>query len=208
MEPETDFVPNEKEPLPKVSDEMRVKLREGFPEEAYSQHPTKTFLTTLKAMYVTERLNDVFGIGRWTMQHRIVSTDNNYVLMSGRLILYDYDCIVPTQYGGHATSGTGTELADGYKSAITDMISKSASYLEIGIDLFQGKIQVEGSEPKGNQAKKQTVSRQLTKDEVDNKWAGKIYGGSVYINKEEIKPPKEQIEKLKKHPKYKPSEKK
>lgn len=56
--------------------------------------------------------------------------------------------------------------------------------------------------------KKPAVQRQLTKDEVDNKWVGKIYGDTVYINNEGIKPPKEQLEKLKKHPKYKPSEKK
>jgi len=124
--------------IKRIGDEIRVKLREKFPDEAYSQHPTKTFLTTLKAMYVTERLNDVFGIGRWTLEHEVIAHENDYVLMKGRLVLADYDCLIPEQYGGHGTAGKNTEVADGFKSAITDIISKSASYLEIGIDMFKG----------------------------------------------------------------------
>ena len=123
-----------------ITDEIRKKLRNDFPDEAYRQHPTKSFLTTLKAMYITERLNDVFGIGRWVITHEIALKTDDYVLMKGKLSLLDYDCEIPEQYGGHKTAGINTEIADGYKSAITDVLSKSASYLEIGIDMFKGKI--------------------------------------------------------------------
>lgn len=123
-----------------ISKEMRDALRADFPEEAYSAHPSKTFLTTLKAMFVTERLNDVFGIGRWTVHHEVVLTTNDYVLVSGTFESLDYDVHIPTQYGGHQTTGKNTEIADGYKSAITDCISKIASYLEVGIRMFKGEI--------------------------------------------------------------------
>ena len=124
-----------------ISDETRKKLRAPFPAEAYQEHAQKSFLTVLKAMYVVERLNDVFGIGRWNLEHEVVSHENDYVLMKGQLKLLDYpDIIVPSQFGGHKTGGTGTERADGYKSAITDCITKSASYLEIGIEVFKGLI--------------------------------------------------------------------
>ena len=124
-----------------ITEDMRKALRADFPEEAYSKHPTKTFLTTLKAMYVTERLNDVFGIGRWDLRHSVVERTDDYVLISGYFESLDYDVTVPIQYGGHKTSGTNTEIADGYKSAVTDCISKVASMLEVGIDMFKGKIQ-------------------------------------------------------------------
>jgi hypothetical protein len=199
-----EFIPTEKEPLPKITLDMREALRAPFPDEAYSQHPTKTFLTTLKAMYVTERLNDVFGIGRWTIIHKVVSTDNNYVLMSGRLSTLDYDCVIPQQYGGHATSGKNTEPADGYKSAITDLLSKSASYLEIGIDVFKGKISAKG----GNQNSQQQVEKVTKITDVQKfleLWTGgRIYSGKfVFYNSQKFEATPEQVEVIKKSSKYK-----
>lgn len=122
----------------KITNEIREKLRQPMPKEAISQHPTKKFLSTIKAIYVTERLNDVFGIGRWNLTHEVVKETDTYVLMKGKLVLLDYDCEIPEQYGGHNTTGINTEIADGYKSAVTDIQSKCASYLEIGIDVFKG----------------------------------------------------------------------
>lgn len=132
-----------------ISKEMRSQLRAPFPDEAYSSHPTKTFLTVLKAMYVTERLNDVFGIGRWTVETEIIERTEDYVLVQSEFHSLDYDIVVPKQFGGHKTTGKNTEIADGYKSAMTDSISKIASYLEVGIDMFKGKITLE-DRPKKN----------------------------------------------------------
>jgi hypothetical protein len=36
------------------------KIKEPLPAEAVTKHPTKTYLSSIKAIYVTERLNDVF----------------------------------------------------------------------------------------------------------------------------------------------------
>jgi hypothetical protein len=105
---------------------VREQLRAPFPTEAYSPHPTKTFLTTLKAMYVTERLNDVFGVGRWYIEPEVIERTADYVLMKGTFISLDFDIVPITQYGGHSTSGKNTEIADGYKSALTDCQSKIA----------------------------------------------------------------------------------
>lgn len=129
-----------------ITEDIRKQLRAPFPSEAISQHPTKTFLSTIKAIYVTERLNDVFGIGGWNVEHKIMSDSEDYVTVEGRII-YGLDedkerflRATPYQYGGHKKTGTNTEPADGYKSAVTDCISKCASYLEIGIDVFKGKV--------------------------------------------------------------------
>ncbi len=202
-----DFIPEEKTPLPKISEEMRQALRGDFPAEAYSQHPTKTFLTTLKAMYVVERLNDVFGLGRWDIRHKIISQENGYVLMSGRLILLDYDCVIPEQYGGHATSGKNTEPADGYKSAITDMLSKSASYLEIGLDLFKGKISGKGGNQSNQSSNQPPQKVQQIKDikKFLEVWeGGKIYSNKfVYYNQGKFEATADQVEQIKKHAKFK-----
>ncbi len=138
----------------KIDSKMREQLEKPFPSEAIQQHPTKSFLSTIKAFYVVERLNDVFGIGRWNLTHKIVERTDDYILVSGRIILLDYACVVPVQYGGHTIIGTNTEIADGYKSAVTDLMSKSASYLHIGIDVFKGKVKSgkppsSGNTPKG-----------------------------------------------------------
>ena len=128
-----------------ITEEIRDKLRAPLPDEAIKQHPTKSFLSTIKAIYIVERLNDVFGIGGWDQEHEIISDTEDYVAVRGR-ILYDehghpddgFRGKTPFQYGGHKKTGKNTEPADGYKSAVTDCMSKCASYLEIGIDVFKG----------------------------------------------------------------------
>ncbi len=126
--------------LRKITPEMREALRAEFPVNAYKQHPTKTYLGTLKPQFIVERLNDVFGIGRWSIETTIAERSENEVLMKGTFIALDYDVTVPSQYGSHTTSGKNVELADGFKSAMTDCLSKCASYLEIGNNLFKGNI--------------------------------------------------------------------
>ena len=140
-----------------ISKEIREELRKPFPNEAYQAHSSKSFLTTIKAMYIIERLNDIFGLGRWTLEHEVINHEDGYVLMKGQLKLSDYpDIIVPAQYGGHKTGGTGTEKADGYKSAITDCITKSASYLEIGIDVFKGLVKPPTNKKESEKTDKKT----------------------------------------------------
>ena len=142
----------------KIDEKIRKKLREPFPPEAISQHPTKTFLSTIKAIYIVERLNDIFGIGQWTIEHEIISDTPDYVTVKGRLVIFEpYNIITPYQYGGHTKTGKNTEPADGYKSAVTDCQSKNASYLEIGIDIFKGLIKSTGKQQQktGEQASKE-----------------------------------------------------
>ena len=124
-----------------ITKEIRDKLRAPLPDEAIKQHPTKSFLSTIKAIYIVERLNDVFGIGGWNQEHEIISDTEDYVSVKGRILYVGGDgdfWKTPYQYGGHKKTGKNTEPADGYKSAVTDCMSKCASYLEIGIDVFKG----------------------------------------------------------------------
>lgn len=124
----------------------REKLSKAIPSNMISKHPTKTFLSVIKAIAVVERMNDVFGINGWNLEHETVEITTlkvkegevPYVVMKGRIYVREFDLYTPYQYGGHQLGGKGTEPADGYKSAVTDIQSKCASYLEIGIQVFKG----------------------------------------------------------------------
>lgn len=123
-----------------VTKEMREKLREPLPKEAVSKHPTKTFLSSIKAIYVTERLNDVFGVGSWTTKVDYVATQTTTDKMGDMVVVKTtfeipaygiyYEC-----YGGNDNK----DLGDAYKGATTDALTKVGSFLEIGIDVFKGK---------------------------------------------------------------------
>lgn len=125
-----------------VSEEMRKKLNAPLPAEAVKPHPTKTYLSSIKAIYVTERLNDVFGIGAWTLKvNQIERADGGTVVVKGVLEIAEYGIYLES-YGGNDNGGENSknfDLGDAYKGATTDAITKICSYLEIGIDIFKGK---------------------------------------------------------------------
>ena len=123
-----------------ITNEIYQKLIAPMPPESISKHPTKSYLSTIKAIYVVERLNHVFGVGRWNFEHTIVKETEDFILVRGKLILLDYDCVIPEQYGGHMIQRTNIDYADGYKSAVTDALSKTASYIGIGLDVFKGLV--------------------------------------------------------------------
>jgi hypothetical protein len=119
----------------------REKLSKAMPPQAIKPHPTKTYLSTIKAIYIVERLNDVFGIMGWDFESDIISTtpiDNGKVVVvaCGRLYFREFDLYTPIHYGGH--DGKLIEAGDVHKSAITDALNKCASIAEIGIQVFKG----------------------------------------------------------------------
>lgn len=126
----------------KVTDEMRKKLREPLPTEAVSAHPTKTYLSSIKAIYVTERLSDVFGVGAWRYKVESVSSNiEGMVVVKVIFEIPEYN-IYYESFGGNDNGGVNSknfDLGDAYKGATTDALTKIGSYLEIGIDVFKGK---------------------------------------------------------------------
>ena len=100
-----------------LPEEVRALLCAPMPAESIAKHPTKTFLSTIKAIYIVERLNDVFGVGGWILATQIEKETPDYVLMSGYISIPEFSMVTPKQYGGHKTTGKNTELADGYKPA-------------------------------------------------------------------------------------------
>ena len=160
-QPIPEWVKPTKEGAKRIDDEVRKLLRAPFPLEAMDQMTYGAKLTTIKSMYVVERLNDVFGIGRWVHHHTIVSLTKTEVVAKGRLEILDYDVVIPEQYGG-AKIVTG-DIASAMKGSVTNSLSKCASYLEIGIDVFKGQV----SAGQLQTAKAKAVIDKNTQNEAD-----------------------------------------
>jgi hypothetical protein len=126
----------------KLTQQQEDLLRSPLPAEAVSKHPTKTYLSSIKAIYVIERLNQVFGIGSWKVKSEIIDNKTAMIVVRVTLSIPEYG-IELESFGGNDNGGENSknyDLGDAYKGATTDAITKIGSYLEIGIDVFKGKI--------------------------------------------------------------------
>ena len=125
-----------------MTDEMMVLLSAPLDSKAISKHPTKSFLSSIKAIYVTEMLTQVFGVGGWTTKARTehVNHESGMVIIHvtfevPKLGIY-YEC-----FGGNDNGGVNNknfDLADAFKGATTDALTKIGSWLGIGINVFKG----------------------------------------------------------------------
>lgn len=157
--------------------EQQVKLiNKDFPSEALSSDTSRGFaLTSIKAMYVIERLNEVFGICGigWRYAHTpVVSIDGEYVTelaiqfhlgengTSGAVnwiegLWVESEPKVWSQpvfaFGGKKPSQKGGSPAtDAYKSCITDALTKGASLIGIGHTVFKGQGSGKAAKPENS----------------------------------------------------------
>ena len=126
----------------KTQEQLKTELYAPLPAEAIKPHPTKTFLSTIKPIYITDRMNEVFGIGQWqTRTENVLVNDNGTVVNKVVLTVPEYN-IYYECFGGNDNGGSGSkgfDLGDAFKGATTDALNKIASYLGIGIDVYRGK---------------------------------------------------------------------
>ena len=115
-----------------LPDDLKVKLKEPLPREAVSPNPQKPGLSVIKVIYVVERLNEVFGLNGWHVDNEVVET-GRMVVVRATLAIPRY-AIAIEQFGGNDNPDRG----DAYKGACTDALSKCASYLGIGMDVYKG----------------------------------------------------------------------
>mgnify|MGYP000802183513 CR=1 FL=1 len=73
-----------------ITPEQKEALDRRLPDEAVSQHPTKKFLSSIKSIYVTERLNEVFGVGSWRVETEIVERVERMVVVKLRFSIPEY----------------------------------------------------------------------------------------------------------------------
>lgn len=166
---------NRSQPQAEMLDEMEVykKLAAPFPKAAYvadrSRMNTKTgrgiVLTSLKAQFVIERLNEVLGFMNWSHGGEYQVQTDGSVIFQGALVV-----TINGKQNRFFSAGFGskkTNMGDTYKSAKTDSLCKCASQIGVGNDAFKGLIDPDTLELRG--ASKSTSTRKTTdKKETSN----------------------------------------
>ena len=128
-----------------ITPEQKAALDRRLPEEAVSQHPTKKFLSSIKSIYVTERLNEVFGVGSWRVETEIVERSERMVVVKLRFSIPEYG-IYYECFGGNDNA----DLGDACKGATTDALTKVCSWLGIGAEVFKGRQTGAGAPPQSS----------------------------------------------------------
>ena len=112
--------------------DLLEKLKAPLPPEAVSPNPHKPGLSVIKVIYVVERLNEVFGLNGWRVVNQVVES-GRMVVVKATVTIPEYGIVIE-QYGGNDNPDRG----DAYKGACTDALSKCASYLGVGMDVYKG----------------------------------------------------------------------
>jgi hypothetical protein len=139
--------------LNSLSPDQLKLIAKPLPADAVKPHPTRHGMSSIKAIYVTERLNEVFGVGTWTLKTDLIPVGENgfpfsiksYTTKNGQPRT-EYFAVSKTileipSYGIHyecIAGASNDDMGDAAKGSATDAITKIASYLGIGIDVFKG----------------------------------------------------------------------
>jgi len=145
------------------------KLKEQFPGEAYSTDSSRGFdLTSLKAQYIKERLNQVLTVAGWSITGEFKPHKDEGLVYFGELVVdyfLDGSLVQKVPTVGYCAFTTKTKdgpkpklLGDVYKSAQTDFLSKAASFIGVGNDMFKGEV----PPPKKGQPRKTTATKKPT----------------------------------------------
>jgi hypothetical protein len=134
-----------------LSPDQIAMLDRPLPAEALKAHPTKkdssgTPMTTIKAIFVIDRLNEVFGVGVWNLKTTYISHDKIVRVTQAQKERTEYISAVHTElsvpsYDIHLeciAGSTNDDLGDALKGGTTDGITKIASYLGIGAHIWRG----------------------------------------------------------------------
>lgn len=94
-------------------------------------------LTTIQAGYITMQLNYVVGLGGWAFERSEVQMVEDHKTVEVTLFIADNKGVVisHTAFGGSRNPGP-----DGLKSAVTDGLTKAASYFGLGEEVFCGLV--------------------------------------------------------------------
>lgn len=146
----------------KIRNNITAGILKEFSGEALSKDSSRGFdLTSIKAQYIVERLNEVFGVDGWDARYDVVTLDPEKgcimkCLLSAKVA--GMNPIIRMAFGG---CGPKKNLGDMSKSAMTDALGKAASHMGIGNEVFKGKVKPPGSKS----AYKKAPSKISKKDE-------------------------------------------
>lgn len=111
-------------------------LSRPFPKSALSKDTSRGFeLTSIKAQYIVERLNESLGLFGWNLTGEYVEKKDG-VLYHGKLHIKIGEQEKVVEATGW--SKNKKNLGDTFKSANTDAMSKCASKIGVGNEVFKG----------------------------------------------------------------------
>lgn len=173
----------------------QAALNKPLPKEAIKPHPTKSFLSTIKAIYVTERLTEVFGVEGWHIETDMLHFFEKEKPKKDGTTYIEFTVLCKTKLSVPAfgifheciAGSSNDDLGDAAKGATTDAITKIGSYLGIGIDVYKGLKDVPKTPQKEETPKQQT--KPLTPESKD--WSAiiaKLKGSPATKDKPEVLP--------------------
>lgn len=125
-------------------EQIYLRLRRNFNQDALTTDSSRGFkLTSVKAQYVVERLNEVLGLDGWSMEGSF-NLGSSGVLYTGKLKVH-----VKSTRGdeevNHEVEAIGfsmnkKNMGDSYKSARTDALSKAASWIGVANEVYKGNV--------------------------------------------------------------------
>lgn len=114
------------------------KLRKPFDLSCYSVDSSRGFdLASLKAQYIPKRLNEVLGFSNWAFTGKWEPTENGILYFGTLTVKIGDNVSVRTAVGFSAKKKND---GDFYKGAMTDCLSKAASYFGVAEEAFCGLV--------------------------------------------------------------------
>ena len=132
-------------------EKMYEGFKADFPDEAYTVDSSRGFdLTSLKAQFIIERLNEVAGVNGWILTGDFKETEKGTLYLGSLQLIDRLENKSIHSVEAIGFSASKKNVGDTYKGARTDALSKAASYLGVGNDMFKGKIapKKKGAAPK------------------------------------------------------------
>lgn len=135
----------------KLETKQLEALGKALPGWAVKPHPVRTGMSAIHPMAIIDRLNEVFGVTGWSFTTEFISCtpakqqtkngDRNVFIayVKGRIEVGD--CVIE-QFGGN----TNDDAGDALKGSATDALTKIASYLGIGAEIYKGMGNVDSGE--------------------------------------------------------------
>jgi hypothetical protein len=141
-----------------MTEQQKTALGEPLPKWALKNHPTRKNMTVIHPMAVIDRLNEVFGVGKWSFYTSFISCEKEiqntsrgdrqiYVSAVHGTLTVSAEDIHIEQFGG----STNDDKGDALKGGATDALTKCASYLGIGASIYKGQGNV-GNNPDEEEA--------------------------------------------------------
>ena len=169
--------------IKKITKEMQAALNVPLPAEAIKKHPTKSYLSTINSIFVTERLNEVFGAGSWRIKSEVVNSTTKMIVVKTTLAIPEYGVYLEC-YGGN----DNVDMGDAYKGAVTDAITKIGSWLGIGAHVWKNDPYAANHQQQAKLAQKPAAEPTgLTKEAVEKAVIDYLYANPKaeqwYLNK-------------------------